>query len=239
MAMLGYYLHHLLRHGRIDPVEYFVSERFGVVYIENAKVACTAIKQVLFPEFDHAALGQDEFHRQLRQNASLVPPEGKAADFVHFSFFRDPLTRLESCYRDKIVRPADEETVYRLRFHRALFGLFGGVDIARPDIGWAEFADAVARLPDRLRDRHIMSQAPAFRAVVGAPHHFIGRHEAIAADWAELSARTGMPPLPRLNSSGPAQPAGQQPQMPPLPPLTLARLRKAYRADFALLEARL
>lgn len=230
--MLAHHLANLARFGRISPVEHYVCHRFRVVYVENAKVACTAIKQALFPEIDHTAVGQDRFHEILRSKASFAPPRGEAAQYLHFSFFRDPLTRLQSCYRDKIRHDGASRgsSIFSLRFHRALFAVFGGVDVTRPDLGFAEFADGVVRIPDRLRDRHVMSQAPILRAVTSAERHFVGRQESLADDWARLAARTGLPPLTDLNRT---HRNGAAPE--PLPPATLERLRRAFREDFHLL----
>lgn len=230
--MLAHYLRQLLHHGRIDPLEYYVCERYKIVYVENAKVACTAIKQLLFPEISYRALGQDAFHDAVRTRALFSPPGNGAADYLHFSIFREPVARLISCYRNKIQGAAAHGApgIFQTGAQRLIFAIFGAVDVARPGLGIAEFADAVSRVPDRLRDRHIMSQATIFRAVMAGRHSFIGRHENLDADWAELSRRTGLPHLPKLNASG-----GRNDALAGLPASTLARLHKAYAADYALL----
>ena len=193
--MLGYYLANLARHGRIDPVEYYPCPQYRVVYVENAKVACTAIKQLLYPAVSFETLGQERFHDVLRANASHHPPPG-TEDFLYFSVFREPLARLFSCYRDKIAGAAAHGNpgIYHSRFHRTLHLLFGGTDISRPDLAFEAFARSVAAVPDRLRDRHAMSQAPMWTAVMEAARGCALHYEQLADGWATLSEKTGLPP---------------------------------------------
>lgn len=230
--MLATHLSNLVTHGRISPLEYYVCPRFRVVYVENAKVACSAIKQALFPEVDHEKLGQENFHAVLRSRATFAPPGGIDGQYLHFSFFRDPLARLESCFQDKIQRheSTGDPGIFSLRFHRALFLLFGGQDLNRPDVGLEEFVQAIANIPDRLRDRHIMSQSPIYRAVSAAPYHFIGKFETLAEDWLALSSRTGLPPLSRINTST------HREKVAPVAAATLRRLHQAYADDYGLLR---
>ena len=229
--MLGYYLANLARHGRIDPLEYYPCPRYRVVYVENAKVACTAIKQLLYPETSYEALGQEAFHHALHAEARHRPPRG-TEDFLYFSVFRDPVARLFSCYKDKIAGAAahGRPGIFHTRFHRAVHGLFGGTDPARPGLSFDAFAQAVAAVPDCLRDRHTMSQAPIRAAVLGAAHGFAGRYEHLAEDWATLAARTGLPPLPALNQSH-KSPC----DAPELSDRGRDALAHAFVADFALL----
>jgi len=233
-AMIGHYLANLLRHGRIDPVEYYPCPQYRAVYVENAKVACTAIKQTLYPDVSYAALGQERFHQQLRRKAHLAPPPG-TQDYLYFTFVRDPLARFLSCYQDKIANTAahGEPGIFHTRFHRALHVLFSGTDTARPGLPADRFAQAVAHVPNRLRDRHVMSQAPIFAAVQAATHGFVGHYEKLAQDWAALASRTGLPPLPALNRSQSTQ--GPQAAGPILSAPAQALLVRTYAADFTLL----
>jgi hypothetical protein len=230
--MFAHYLRQVMQHGRIDPVEYYVCDRYKVVYVENAKVACTAIKQLLFPEVSYRELGQDAFHQALRVQARLAPPAGTASAYLHFSFFREPVERLTSCYRDKIRSAAADlaPSIYHSRAQRLIFRLFGGIDVTWPELELGDFAMAASRIPDRLRDRHIMSQAPIHRAVTQASRSFVGRHENLAADWEMLARESGLPPLPRLNSSSVKDDAALT-----MPDAALTALCAAYAQDYALL----
>lgn len=226
------YFSTFLRHGRIDPVEYYIDHTHRVIYVENAKVACTAIKQVLFPAVNYASLGQAAFHQLLRGKASLSMP-AEAQDYLVFSVFRHPAQRLVSCYRDKVMRNAAEEerSIFERRFHRTLFKQFGGIDILDPGLDFQSFAKAVARMPDRLSDRHFASQAKLYQAVTQAPRHFVARIENLAGDWAKLQDMTGLPSLPRSNAGKAADGAdiaiGNEAR---------AAIARRYAEDFTLLE---
>jgi hypothetical protein len=99
-----------------------------------------------------------------------------------------------------------------------------------PGVAFEQFAQAVSRIPDRLRDRHIASQAPLHAAVVAAPHHFVVRHENLDSDWVELSRLTGLPPMPRFNRSttGSAKRA--------VDPVVNALVARTYAEDYRRLE---
>lgn len=226
--MFKHYLMELARHGRIDPVEYYVSDEYRVVYVENAKVACTAIKQLLYPDAGYSVQGQDAFHAMLRPQAAYRIPD-HARDYLCFSIFRDPLARLLSTYRDKILGAGAETApgIFHTPFHRAIFVLFAGDDITRPGTDFGSFAAAVAMVPDRLRDRHIALQRPVYAAVTSAANHFVGRVEDLSADWQELRERTGLPALPHLNSSRQSPVTLVEPG-----PAARAAVARAYAADY-------
>jgi hypothetical protein len=192
----------LALHGRIDPVEYYPCPQHRVVYVENAKTACTAIKQVLFPDVSYQALGQDGFHEKLRQRA-LHRPTPEQGDWLYFTFLRDPDERLASCYRDKLAGNAD--SIFDSRSQRLIFRQFGGVDLASSELTQEQFGAAARRIPARLRDRHIMDQALISDAAEAMPNHFIGSFEALEHDWQTLQALTGLPDLPVLNPSAPPE----------------------------------
>jgi hypothetical protein len=111
-----------------------------------------------------------------------------------------------------------------------IFRLFGGIDVTRPDLELGDFAMAASWIPDRLRDRHIMSQAPIHRAVTQAARSFVGRYESLAADWDLLARQSDLPPLPRLNSSG-----AKDDTVLAMPDAALTALCTAYAQDYALL----
>lgn len=214
-----------MRYGRIDPLGYYADHEHRVVYVENAKCACTAIKQALFPQLDYAALGQEEFHRQARASSAHSSPPG-CEGYLHFTFVRDPAERLASCHADKI---AGGESIFAARTQRLIFGLFAGVDPMATGDDPVGFARAISAIPDRLRDRHIAAQAPVLRAVRGARNTFVGRVENLTRDWEELQQRTGLPDLKRLNTSSSRERRGDTARE-----LEFAA-RQVYRLDYELL----
>ena len=227
--MLIQYANNLLRYGRIDPVEYYACPQFGVVYVENAKVACTAIKQALFPELDHAAMGQEGFHAALRGRASFTPPRG-TGEFLYFSVFRDPVDRFASAFRDKIVREGPQG-IFGLRSQRLIFGAFAGINPVGSTCDIASFAQAVGSIPDTLRDRHIAAQSPILRSLESASEYRILKLEELAEDWQSFQAKTGIGDLPRLNTTD------DQPVLPADAELRwVSSVRQVYANDFKALD---
>ena len=223
------YLSQLARHGRIDPVEYYVSDVHRAVYVENAKVACTSIKAAMYPDMRRRHPGQAAFHAALRPVARRSLPAA-ARDYLVFTFVRHPADRLRSCHRDKVERLAEDDgaSILQRRFHRSIFAAFAGMDPARGPIPFDSFARAVSRIPDRLSDRHFAAQAQVVDAVRSAPRHFIGRFETLARDWAAVRRETG---LPELSSENPSQAAGEG-----LAPSVRRIIARRYARDFALLD---
>lgn len=227
--MLDYFAQ-LARHGRIDPLEFYISDSNRAVYIENAKVACTAIKAAMFPQTFESARGQDEFHALLRGRAEhALPP--RAQDYLVFTFVRHPVARLHSCYRDKVCGEgaAGGKSILHRRFHRGIFAALGGVDIRRADLPFDRFAKAVSHIPDRISDRHFASQARMVRAARNARSHFVGRMERLEEDWATVRAATGLPALVMANPTT-GSPDGTQSD-----PAILGLIARRYADDFQTL----
>ena len=195
------YLARLARHGHVDPVEFYTSDDHRAVYVENAKVACTAIKAAMFPREALSATGQDDLHRRLRPLATHRLPT-RARDYLVFTFVRHPVDRLRSCYADKVGGQAAHAgpSILQRRFHRGIFLAFAGVDPAR-ELAFDGFAEAVSHIPDRLSDRHFASQSRIVAAVEAAPRHFVGRLERLDRDWERVRAATGLPALVVANRS--------------------------------------
>ena len=229
------YLAQLARHGRIDPLEFYVSEAHRAVYVENAKVACTAIKAAMFPAQFAQSAGQDAFHEDLRAGAFHRLP-ANASDYFVFTFVRHPLARLQSCYRDKVrgegaagAASGESRSILHRRFHRSIFAAWGGVDIRDDKLPFDRFAKAVSSIPDRISDRHFASQIRMVEAVENAADHFVGRMERLEDDWEQVRARTGLPALVRANRTR----SGHDQTAPDA--ATLRLISRRYARDFAAL----
>ena len=53
--------------GHLDPIEYYVIDDLKLVYVENAKVACTSIKRVLYKVPEDIGMEIHEYLRPLAQ----------------------------------------------------------------------------------------------------------------------------------------------------------------------------
>ncbi len=115
-------------------------------------------------------------------------------DLLLFSFVREPLSRLASCYRSKIVRPNMMHDSLRRE------GLGKGTT-------FPQFVRHVCRRSDWRSNIHYRSQAHILRGAGGLAPDFIGRVEQMEQDWRRLSdvlnerGNAPLPPLPRRKAS--------------------------------------
>ena len=114
-------------------------------------------------------------------------------DILLFSFVREPLSRLASCYRSKIIRP-DQLQVSLL-----------GEGLTKTT-GFPDFVRHVVRRSDWRSNVHYRSQAHILGDRGRLAPDFIGRVENLEADWTRLSDLTvanggaALPPLPARNT---------------------------------------
>lgn len=142
-------------HARPDHV--LVIPAWKVAYFRVPKAANSAIKRVIAQELGLEVDGRigstkDEFwRRQKNDTARLIAPREFASneeyrDYYSFSVVRDPLQRLLSCYRNKIVRNSRLDGSFRRRGFSKQMSLESFVQ-------WA------CLLPDLITDIHLLSQS--------------------------------------------------------------------------------
>lgn len=125
----------------------------------------------------------------LRADAYLKRPDRDGAWL--FTFVRNPITRIYSCWNNKII----ENKVLSRAFRN--MGVELGMDF--PD-----FVQKVCDAPDDTADIHVRSQHAILSHDGQLLPHFVGRLEQIERDWAhvrfETHARgTDLGPLPHVN----------------------------------------
>ena len=82
---------------------------------------------------------------------------------------------------------------------------------------------AIARIPDRLADRHFVSQSFWLDRICRARLDYVGHLESLAVDWPAVGRRIGREvALPQLNSSAAIA------FSPPIPDV----IKERYAADF-------
>ena len=191
----------LVTHGSIDPPKFYISDKYGAVFIDNPKVASTSIKQILFPEVDHNTLGQEEFHAALERYSVMHVPKS-AQSYIHFFVARNPFSRLVSTWRNKVEgRPPKEWGVFNVKFYQLQLRLLGKLDLSDDCVSFEDFAMAVTRIPDWISDRHLASQS-RWMAKISSNHEVrILRFESLATDWNTLAEDTGLPELSQLNKT--------------------------------------
>ncbi|MEL6914388.1 MAG: sulfotransferase family protein [Pseudomonadota bacterium] len=175
-----------------------ISPRHGVVYVNNAKVACSSIKLALQrAELDDQHYLPSESVHSLPGSPLLTAETLTAGTWraalegrYVFSFVRAPWGRLRSAYLNKIVTgQKDGNFRAQLGFDRgevpsfeAFVHALGEQDPVEMNGHW------------RPQWINISHGEIAF--------DFLGRLESIAPDWARVSAATGLPfDLPRAGKS--------------------------------------
>jgi hypothetical protein len=160
-----------------------------LVYVPVPKVANRSIKAALA---DYAGMPYTDPHEAgwqtipLRQLATL---EG----YFRFTFVRNPLDRLLSCYAQKMVLYARQMGLPLLfwRYGKRFW----------PEMSFAEFVEAVAAVPDHLADRHFRSQHTFIYDEGKLLVDFVGRFEQLETDWSTLCQQVGIGTLPHYNPS--------------------------------------
>lgn len=169
-----------------------VVPRLGAVYVNNPKVACSTIKLAL----QRAQLSQPDYlpaksvHDHEGSPLLTWPDVDSAqaaqhlADAFVFSFVRNPYTRLQSAYANKILEPQKNGA-----FRRSAG--FDKDDV--PDFD--DFVEALTKKPAHKHNPHWRSQWINL-SIDAIRFDFIGRLERFDADWAEIAARLRLPANP-------------------------------------------
>ncbi|MEG2859355.1 MAG: sulfotransferase family 2 domain-containing protein [Clostridia bacterium] len=178
---------------------YIVIEEKKLIYQLMYKVACSSImasltgmgKKENYLRIHHILGGKGEIIRNLPYDAH--------PGFFRFTFVRDPLERLVSCYVSKYR--ADQAILGkhylpRLYFDRYLFGFL------KKDKGFAQFARRVSRIPDCLSDRHFVSQHFMIHDKKGRKTvEFVGRFENLSDEFAPIAQKYDLAALPTYNAT--------------------------------------
>ena len=121
---------------------------------------------------------------------SVIRKQLKGNYFV-FTFVRNPLSRVYSCYKNKVKNPkrADKKDIHcNSEFYY--------------DMDFAAFVDTIVKLPDDILDRHLRSQSWFLCDDQGLLPDFIGKLENFNADWDIVSDRYGLPKPIHWNKTG-------------------------------------
>src|SRR6056297_61085 len=111
------------------------------------------------------------------------------ASWTSFSFVRNPWARLVSTFKDKASLDS--------RSPRMVAGVFQGFIDAGisvyPNMGFAEFCEAVCAVPDAKTDKHLRSQSSFLFPDGGEPLvRVIGKVELMEADWNRVMQHAGL-----------------------------------------------
>ena len=196
--------------------------RLNAIYLTNPKVAGSTVIATLIAADDSPHLSSIADHNA-SSSRRLMSSEQDPRRFwralndpkcFRFSFVRDPFTRIESCYLDKIVPNAFPH------FRRQL-GL-----PASGEVSFLDFLRHVAKQRPKAMNRHWRPQSDLISPNV--PLGFIGRFETFDAHFAYVLDRLNIS-LPR-ESRGHSTGVGLEPKL--AGPEEISLIREIYRADF-------
>ena len=176
-------------------------EKEKIGYIRIRKVASSSINLSLMqhiakgnkqpdPTGDRALRKAIEARHSSHIAHSVIRRDLKG-DYFLFAFVRNPLTRVWSCYKNKVINPkrADKRDVL---FNKEFYY---GMD-------FTEFVDVLATLPDDITDRHLRSQSWFLYDEQGLLPDFVGKLESFNTDWAVISHKYGLPEPVHNNKTG-------------------------------------
>ena len=172
----------------------------------------------------------DLFWRKCTKQARWLKPD-QYTDLYHsvtsFTVIRNPLSRLQSCYREKVLRDKVFPSMKRLGY--------------RNDMSFENFVEFTCNLALHEMDVHTQPQTFLITDSKGRLPHFIARLEHLDQDWNTFSALMrgrhvdlgGT--LPRLNKS--RDPASSPCISRPLSPTVQRQYELTYGSDIKLYEA--
>lgn len=181
---------------------FIVFKEHKLIYARVPKVANSSIKTALTSLVKINPVGNlkptnDRFWNECTYGATAMCDSRGALKlrpgFFSFTFVRDPLDRLISCYTNKFI--ANE--------HLSGYVLSLGY---RKDMSFSEFVIHTCNIPDKNRDVHVRSQSAMMLFADGTSPEFIGKYENLDHDWKrliEILEKRGLlniGPLPNINS---------------------------------------
>ncbi|MDR8390244.1 sulfotransferase family protein [Aliifodinibius sp. S!AR15-10] len=176
--------------GEYDNTEYLILPDKKLIYIDIPKVACTSIKSTI--GLTYGITSNNKFGRDIHTNPNWEREQDflskKYNDYYVFTFVRNPLSRLVSCYEDKVVSSYNEE--YPYNYFRKFYSYNKIIDLNKK-MSFEEFVYAIHVIPQHMADRHFKAQANILK---NEKIDFIGKFENINEDWKKLSDKFDLHP---------------------------------------------
>ena len=200
----------------------------GLVYVRNPKVASSTVLDWL--DWMHTGVQREDGYH-VRRESSLPGPSVVGWERVmrmidgeafRFSFVRDPLTRFESAYRSKILKPRPPR--------RQVLDMLGLPDDPALEVSFEDFVRAVEQqeplhMDLHWRPQHLNLMHPVFT------FDLLGRLERFDEDMEKICGRLDLPspPTRSRNVSRVKRPSEYEGR-----PDLVERVRAIYRHDLDL-----
>lgn len=196
VAKLFFHAAKLVGGGKIEKADYFVVNDAKVAYLVMPKAACSSIKKsMVSAEKGKKIDGESGIHgnrtiKEMTIRGRVDDPES----LYIFTYVRNPFARIVSAYINKF------EDMDRIRRSGFLYEDYLGGYLKISD-SFEEYVEKVAKIPDRLCDRHFMSQSYLIDHL--APHKPIDvfKLEEIDQSYPLLIERFGFSDLNTSNKS--------------------------------------
>ena len=177
-----------------------VLEDLKAGYLPVYKVASTSLRN-LFCQRQAAGLFshthgteltdyKKQVERRIRKSTGVSGLRRLRKKYFLFAFVRNPITRLYSCYLDKVTKSGAQGR----RFWMGRYGI-------DPDMSFESFAKHIAQIPDTEADPHFRSQHFLIYHENECLVDFVGKFENLNRDWQRLAQKTGLVESPGISRS--------------------------------------
>lgn len=179
----------------VEKIEYTVSHKAKLVYVLNAKAACSSIKRVLAAKEQVVNTSElvrvHKDPRMLSMMCRQVPLD--ATEYFGFSFVRNPYQRLVSAYLNKFKKK--DLTPENFLYRNYLGGYFS------LDDDFQDYVRKVVLIPNAFAERHFVRQSYWLYEKNTHPLNFVGRMEIMNEQFEGLAQKYGLESLPHYNKT--------------------------------------
>ncbi len=229
----------------------------NAIYVAISKNACSLVKSELYRMAHGTARPEGVSPHNRREMGFLGPsdvPERQFLDWLldervfTFSFVRDPMERLVSCFRNRIrrlgaepyddPRPMRREWILNRQWALSEGGRrrIGYRRALNEDVSFECFVRAVCRQHPWEMDRHWVPQSRILaRDLIRYDH--IGNVGSLADGLARVAERTGAAAHYRFEGERLNASPANDPRPPALTPELERSVREVYRQDYELMDA--
>lgn len=172
-----------------------------LVYLQIPKIASTSVTRSLSkfmldqrgPVIKLEQVGRKQVREMAEVCALHSSTKATASKYktaYKFGLVRNPLERLWSCYKNKVLDPYQNGGENIFWNH--------GIQL---DMSFDAFVRRVAKIPDHKINRHLKSQCWYLYDRDLCLADYIARFESLTQDWSKLVLQFGLPELPHANPS--------------------------------------